>query len=360
MRTLRLTWPHCHRMQWVSKLRLFDPQESVLRWSGHPFTSRPWKPVEALVQLAASSLLLDIILGQNMLSTLPSTTTPSMTSHLSTDESRLLATMEIGALVSTALFGIIITQTHVYFNRFPNDSRKLKALVVFILCCEVVAAGCSGHWLYVYTISQNQIGRTPVSLEILDVVSGPVAAIVQGFFAFRIYRFSEKIYIPCFCWVLSLLRLTGSVVILVAALKDPIFAGIIVRWGWLFAAAWAVAASNDIIIAVTLVYLLRQQRDGVRERTLAVVDKLIKWTLETGLLTSVAGVITLVCFLANKDGWIWIPWWIIQGHLFANSLLASLNSRQTLRAMDTEARGHPISLSIRMHEDMEAEGKDNR
>jgi hypothetical protein len=37
--------------------------------------------------------------------------------------------VEIGVLVSYVLFGVTITQTYIYYSRFPDDSRKLKALV---------------------------------------------------------------------------------------------------------------------------------------------------------------------------------------------------------------------------------------
>jgi hypothetical protein len=36
---------------------------------------------------------------------------------------------EIGVLFSYVLFGVMTTQTYIYYSRFPDDSRKLKALV---------------------------------------------------------------------------------------------------------------------------------------------------------------------------------------------------------------------------------------
>ncbi|KAJ7611784.1 hypothetical protein FB45DRAFT_941004 [Roridomyces roridus] len=254
----------------------------------------------------------------------------------STGVSRLLAAMEIGTLVSTALFGVIITQAYIYYGRFPADLRAIRAMVAFVMCCEVVTTLCTAHWLYVYTISANQLGKTPWSSEVLLIIISCEAACVQIFFAYRIYKFSEHLFIPALCTLLSLLRVTGNFVILVGALQTHILEDVIMKWGWLFDADWGVAALNDLIIAGTLVYLLWRQRNNVQEspKTLAIIDRIIKWTLETGLLTSLAGIITLVLFVSDRHGWIWFPWWIIQGRLFAISLLASLNSRQTLRAMD--------------------------
>ncbi|KAJ7788663.1 hypothetical protein B0H14DRAFT_3503961 [Mycena olivaceomarginata] len=39
---------------------------------------------------------------------------------------------EIGVLLSYVLFGVTTTQAYLYYTRFPEDSRKLKALVVFV------------------------------------------------------------------------------------------------------------------------------------------------------------------------------------------------------------------------------------
>jgi hypothetical protein len=37
--------------------------------------------------------------------------------------------LQIGVLISYALFGVTTTQTYIYYSRFPDDSLKLKALV---------------------------------------------------------------------------------------------------------------------------------------------------------------------------------------------------------------------------------------
>jgi hypothetical protein len=48
-------------------------------------------------------------------------------------DSSILATslgaLQIGIFVSHVLFGVMTTQTYIYYTRFPEDSPKLKALV---------------------------------------------------------------------------------------------------------------------------------------------------------------------------------------------------------------------------------------
>ncbi|KAJ7842405.1 hypothetical protein B0H13DRAFT_2365242 [Mycena leptocephala] len=69
-------------------------------------------------------------------------------------------------------------------------------------------------------------------------------------------------------------------------------------------------------------------------RTLALIDKLVAWTIETGMLTSAMTVTSLICYFAKKDSFIWVAVSTVEARMFSNSLLASLNSRATLRAMN--------------------------
>ncbi|KAJ7851100.1 hypothetical protein B0H13DRAFT_2674337 [Mycena leptocephala] len=276
-----------------------------------------------------------------------------------------LGAFQIGVLVSYVLFGVTTTQTYIYYSRFPDDSLKLKVLVAFVWICEVGHALCIGHSLYVYTISdyahpERVLGPAPKSLETTSIFSGVIGACVQGFFSFRIYVISKKLYIPFLSWVMSVLRLLGCIALFVAGLGMKSVNGYVLQWEWLATFVWSVSTTNDLMISATLVVLLRNHRNRVHMRTAALVEKLILWSIETGILTSATSIATLVCFVAMKDNFIWIAFWVIGARgegvshnmalscnfnhislkVFSNSLLASLNSRATLRALNV-----PISLS---------------
>jgi len=60
------------------------------------------------------------------------------------------------------------------------------------------------------------------------------------------------------------------------------------------------------------------------------------WTIETGLLTSVAAVTMLVCFLLMQDNFIWIAIYTFLAKLFSNSFLVSLNARDVERLREPE------------------------
>ncbi|KAJ7918940.1 hypothetical protein B0H13DRAFT_2433276 [Mycena leptocephala] len=229
-----------------------------------------------------------------------------------------LGAFQIGVLISYVLFGVTTTQTYMYYSRFPDDSWKLKTLVAFVWVGEMAHALCVGHTLYVYTIStyahpERLAGPTPVSLDTSMLLTGIIGVCVQGFFSFRIYAFSGKLYVCILIWVMVFLRLLGSIVIFATALRMPSLPHYEEQWGWLATAMWSVSAANDLVIAATLVVLLRNQRTDVHRRD---------WDFDEvgSLLTpraascfkspSVNSVVTLACFLAMKE------------NLFSNSLLA--------------------------------------
>ncbi|KAJ7851104.1 hypothetical protein B0H13DRAFT_2086311 [Mycena leptocephala] len=260
---------------------------------------------------------------------------PALSLNLNTT----LGAFQIGALISCVLFGVTITQTYIYYSRFPDDSWKLKALVAFVCVCETAHALCVGHTLYVYTIShyahpERLVGPLPVSLKTSVLLAGVIVVCVQGFFSFRIYAFSGKLHACIPIWVMVFLRLLGSIIVFVTALRMPSLPHFEMQWEWLLTAVWSVGTTNDLIIATTLVVLLRNQHTDVHQRTAALVEKLILWSIETGILTSAYSITTLACFLTMKENFIWLAFFVVGARVFSSSLLASLNSRATLRAMD--------------------------
>ncbi|KAJ6572205.1 hypothetical protein B0H19DRAFT_679886 [Mycena capillaripes] len=274
-----------------------------------------------------------------------------MDSAVSFNVNTTIGAFQIGALVSYVLFGVTTTQTYIYYSRFPEDSRKLKALVGFVWLCELAQTLYIGHVLYMYTISdyaqpERLLGVVPKSLETTIVFSAQVAACVQGFFSFRIYRLSNKLCIPVDIWVLVLSRLVVAIMLFVFGLETKSVLGYVLQWQWLVTLLWSVSTANDLAITVTLVVLLHNRRADVHTRTAALVDKLIMWTVETGILTSAWGIMIPICFTTMKTNFIWIGLYFVSPRLFSNSLLASLNSRATLRAMNEVSM--PVSTPVMM------------
>ncbi|KAJ7819644.1 hypothetical protein B0H14DRAFT_1353703 [Mycena olivaceomarginata] len=222
------------------------------------------------------------------------------------------------------LQGLTITQMYIYYRRFPDDSLKIKALVAFVCLSEMAHAICLGHALYTFTISDYEhpehLVVAPRSLPAVIFLTGFVGPFVEAFFAFRIYALSKKLYITIFSWIMSCVCVVGASVICAVPVEKILWD--ITRSRGLLIALWSVAAINDLTVTTTLLVILVCERSNSYKKTVALMDKLIMYTIESGMLMSVSRIATLTCLVAMKDNLIWLTTFAISGRLISNSLLA--------------------------------------
>ncbi|KAJ7259154.1 hypothetical protein B0H12DRAFT_1232141 [Mycena haematopus] len=247
------------------------------------------------------------------------------------DANTTLGAVQIGVLVSYVLFGVATTQSYIYFSRFPDDPRRVKALTAFVWACDVANIVCLGHVLYTFTITdyahpERLDGPPPRSLSVSTLFSGFTAACVQGFFAFRIYTFTKKMYIPGLVWFLAFLHLLGRIVLFATTLHTPSLGTYVTQWEWLITTNWGISVANDVVLTTTLVFVLHGHRSNAHRQTAALVDRLIVWTIETGMLTSASSSIMLACFVTRRENYVWLAFYAIR----MESPLASLRTTDTI------------------------------
>ncbi|KAJ7446666.1 hypothetical protein FB451DRAFT_1567673 [Mycena latifolia] len=287
-----------------------------------------------------------------------------MAPTLTFDFNNTLGAVQIGVAASCVLFGVTITQTYIYYSRFPDDSCGLKFLVAFVWSgnlLHVPSSATLSHYSrffegahvvclvatqYQWTVSDfgNYEGLllVPWTIVISVAFSGIIGASVQAFFAFRIYRLSQSLYIPGVSWLLSCSRVLLSITVAAYGSERNVLIATFERQrAWMFYTLWLGATVNDSIIAGTSVYWLYRRRQCIegRMRSAAVVDKLIAWTIETGVITGASSFLITFMFIAMH---IWLAIYTVTARLYANSLLASLNSRATLRAINE----HSMPFSV--------------
>ncbi|TFK98709.1 hypothetical protein BDV98DRAFT_202807 [Pterulicium gracile] len=233
-----------------------------------------------------------------------------------------LGSLLIGVLISALLLGVVTVQTYYYYTRFPDDHVATKALVAFIIACEYAQAITTCHTLYELVVTNYgnpaALHQPPLSLSISILFSGFIGPMTQAFFANRIRLISHQLIVPVICWVLSFLRFVGSVLAASQAVQMSNIEVYQREWKWLLTTILAVGAAVDIIIACTLSYFLMRQRAVAYKSTTKVIDKLIAWSIETGLITSVAGLAMLICFL-RIDNFVWLGFFMFLGRREPNN-----------------------------------------
>ncbi|KAI0787227.1 hypothetical protein BC629DRAFT_498007 [Irpex lacteus] len=152
-----------------------------------------------------------------------------------------------------------------------------------------------------------------------------IAAMVQMFFAWRVKVLTGKWIIFAAIATCSFCQLCGGIGVAVAIHFIPAFADFLK-----FKAAviiWlAFSAAADVLIAVSLVWYLRQHRTGFSGSDDA-IDRIIRLTVQTGLITAVCATVDLIVFLVDDTN-VHTAFNLPLAKLYTNTLLSSLNTRK--------------------------------
>ncbi|KAJ7174840.1 hypothetical protein C8R46DRAFT_1081862 [Mycena filopes] len=257
-----------------------------------------------------------------------------------------IGAVEIGTVLSGVLFGLITSQTYVYFKTFPRDSRLTKALLAHTVCIF--------NALYLFTVTgygdPSTLVRFPVSLDVTIIFHGATVIIVQIFFTHRITKFMQKAYyLGVTAIALLFLRFAAFIVTGVVAIKMTDLRSFMGAWKALILFDLLSCAITDVVMSGVLVYQLATRRsDFVFPSTLAMMDKLIMWSVETCLVTTFTTLTILVCFLTMENkNFIWIGIFLVQPKIFSNAMLANLNSRTDFHAGLTDVHELTPSRPVR-------------
>ncbi|KAI0371161.1 hypothetical protein BV20DRAFT_215184 [Pilatotrama ljubarskyi] len=106
----------------------------------------------------------------------------------------------VGLPIATAVYGITILQTYLYFRRYPEDSIRLKTLVgtLWILDTFTIVLIC--HSTYKIVISNTgQVASDfvlPWSVSLENGATDLITVAVQCYFASQLHRLSRRRVLP--------------------------------------------------------------------------------------------------------------------------------------------------------------------
>ncbi|KAI0330297.1 hypothetical protein GY45DRAFT_1434763 [Cubamyces sp. BRFM 1775] len=232
-----------------------------------------------------------------------------------------------GAFLLATFLGLI------YLRLFPNDTKLLKAIVAFTVILETVHSVLCMHICYFYLVTSyfNPIALLDGvwSIRIFPMLTALVVLLSEGFYARRVYLIGTR-YRPVVLAVpvLMLVVLGFAAAASVEAFVQPTFADFS-KVAWTSSAGFGAAVAIDFLLTGTLIIALHKSRTGFK-RTDTLIDVLIIYTINTGLLTGILSVLSLIFALVAPDNMIYFALNLIATKCYANSLLAVLNSRKTL------------------------------
>lgn len=238
----------------------------------------------------------------------------------------------IGLFFNILLQGILIAQAYFYYTKYRKDLRWLRLLVLVLFLVELVNTAFNCFYIYqslVINFGDVQfLAKTNWFLFPEPLTTAIIELMVQVFYAWRIRTIRRG-------WVMSVvitvLSVAGVVGCLIASLEGntshPEFSTFqeFVKTAIIL---WLVcAAAADVLIAVVLVWSLRQHKTGFKSTDM-MIDRIIRITMQTNLFTALVAIADLISFLADPTGTHFI-FNLNLSKLYSNSLMSSLNARST-------------------------------
>ncbi|KAI6104365.1 hypothetical protein F5141DRAFT_187409 [Pisolithus sp. B1] len=247
------------------------------------------------------------------------------------------------------LYGITIL-AYVYYMHYSEDTFTIKLLVAAIWTLNTLHVSFMCHVLYHYLITNygksNSLNYLIWSLPASVLMDIFMISAIQCFFVHQIYclcrpRVKWLVTAPIMLFVLAQFGLgIGTTVLELinhgrGVLKQITYYDV--------TPAWAIIVVAEVLITVSLCVVFYGSSSGpVFSRTKRLLNTLIIYAVNRCLLTSLVAIADLVVTNEVKDTWA-IGLNFILGKLYANSFLASLNSREHLRS---KAAGTPSDLCI--------------
>ncbi|KAL0581289.1 hypothetical protein V5O48_000772 [Marasmius crinis-equi] len=197
----------------------------------------------------------------------------------------------------------------------------------------VLAATLYGvyDYLIIHFGNSVQLSRTVWSLLLEVLVNGAIALLVQSFLTLRIWRLSNSNKLLTGVAYLLVLGEFGCITAfgIIGLLRVRTFDDLATLKG-LSITVNVLAVASDLYIAVALCFLLHRSKTGYKKSD-TMVWKLSTYALNTGLVTSICALASLISITAGPDTFVYILFFFSIGRLYANSLLANLNVRPYVR-----------------------------
>ncbi|PIL32179.1 hypothetical protein GSI_05424 [Ganoderma sinense ZZ0214-1] len=180
-----------------------------------------------------------------------------------------------------------------------------------------------------YHLVANYFNPATLADDILSLrLLGPTSAITilacQGFYARRVFLVDRR----------HRFIVIGAIVLLAVETGFAILVSVEAFRGsqWTVSVYYGLDMTIDFTLAGTLVAFLLRNRTGA-ERTDSMIQTLVVYTINTGLVTSIVGMVAFVFALIKPGNLVYFAMGIIVTKLYANSVLALLNTRRYLSSL---------------------------
>ncbi|KAI0751766.1 hypothetical protein C8Q80DRAFT_1268955 [Daedaleopsis nitida] len=276
----------------------------------------------------------------------------------------------LGTFAGIVLYGLSVHQLYRYYRLFPSDSLFIRFLVGVVIY----------YWLVAHYLDIGELVKGVWSLEVifipvssmhvrviayitwvpkaLPIILSLLMLTTQLFFAKRVFllgpRYRQVVAIA-FLFILG--ELAFSIATAYKALKATQL-WTLESSAWLISITLCFGFVADAMFTVTLTQVLRKSRAELTKTSL--LDRFQTYVVNTGLLHCIFNLIAFILVIKLTDTLIDGFFSTVTARLYANSLLAVLNSRKVHDGKGIEifagtGTGYALNLIARTNHRMAAE-----
>lgn len=253
----------------------------------------------------------------------------------------LLGPIFIGSLIAYLLIGAYGVQLFRYLTEdtIAYARVQLHVLVILVTVVELVNIVfiTQNSWRALVSAVQNPEYRTvaPATAPGIAILNGLVSALVQCFFAWRIFRLTRKrphpsarLAVPGTIVALALLQMAAGFVVAAHLVRVHLERSQVerLRTGVLLNLSGSLAC--DTLISISIIYILLDFKATVGLcSTSRMLNSLIVNAVENGAVLTICVALNLAFYVTRAHDFIHLSLQFVVGGLYANVLLASLNGR---------------------------------
>ncbi|KAJ7157371.1 hypothetical protein C8R46DRAFT_424668 [Mycena filopes] len=254
-----------------------------------------------------------------------------------------LGSMLIGSFFASMLSGVVGLQTLLYYRTYKSDPMGFKFLVFAVWGLDTLHTTFIwvGMWDYFIAFfgEVDKIDHIPWSIALTVVLTAIVTFLVHCFFAHRILLLSKRnLFMTLPVILLALLRLGAASVSTWEMFHYHSFDLFKLHARWIFTLGLSVSSAVDVLITGLLFYLFQSNRQDSGSMN-HIIDKLTLYAIETGGLTCLGTVISMICWVTMSRNLVFLGLHFVIGKLYANSLLVTLNTRENIRRARSTSSG---------------------
>ncbi|KAM5533529.1 hypothetical protein V8D89_012808 [Ganoderma adspersum] len=253
----------------------------------------------------------------------------------------------VGCCITFLLNGFLFHQAYQYFREYANDARYMKIWVSTVLVVETLISVLILHTAYFYLVQMYWdpsyfFTQKPIwSLCLLPIPGSLAALFSQTFFVRRVWLLAPRFRIIVgISFFLQAGNFGSFTALAVNMFKATSFRDAS-QWSWLATLGCGTQMTGDIILTLTLTYVLHQSRTGMN-KTDSMLEIMIAYAISTGAVGCIIHLMNVILSITLKNIFIYGSILLILAKLYANTFLVALNTRKFLLASYVSSRGSSV------------------